>query len=182
MGKNYEQLSCKERTATQFRLEQGCTLREMARSVERSPSTISRELKRNGWINPAHRPRKRGRPVVAGGYRAPLAHQRAEQLTRMARVPSLLAHDGPLWPQVMRLLRKQHSPEQIAGILRRMNPAEPALRVSHETIYTALYAMPRGELRTELIGCLRQAHKSRRPRARGTDRRGTIPNMVSRFA
>ena len=179
MGKNYEQLSCEERTMIQFLLERDCTVREIARSVERSPSTISRELKRNGWINPAHRPRKRGRPVVAGGYRAPLAHQRAEQLTRMARVPSLLAHDGPLWPQVMRLLRKQHSPEQIAGILRRMNPAEPALRVSHETIYTALYAMPRGELRTELIGCLRQAHKSRRPRARGTDRRGTIPNMVS---
>ena len=59
MGKNYEQLSCEERTAIQFRLEQGCTLREMARSVERSPSTISRELKRNGWINPALRPKTR---------------------------------------------------------------------------------------------------------------------------
>ena len=55
----------------------------------------------------------------------------------------------------------------------------PTLQVSHETSYTALYAMPRGELRTELIACLRQARKSRRPRARGADRRGTIPNMVS---
>jgi IS30 family transposase len=60
-----------------------------------------------------------------------------------------------------------------------MNPDEPTLRVCHETIYTALYAMPRGELRTELIACLRQARKSRRPRARGEDRRGTIPNMTS---
>ena len=41
------------------------------------------------------------------------------------------------------------------------------------------FAMPRGELRTELIACLLQARKSRRPRARGADRRGTIPNMVS---
>jgi IS30 family transposase len=60
-----------------------------------------------------------------------------------------------------------------------MHPDEPTLQVSHETIYTALYAMPRGELRAELIACLRQARKSRRPRARGEDRRGTIPNMVS---
>ena len=42
---------------------------------------------------------------------------------------------------------------------------DPTLQVSHETIYTALYAMPRGELRTELIACLRQARKSRRVRA-----------------
>ena len=60
-----------------------------------------------------------------------------------------------------------------------MNPDQPSLQVSHETIYTALYAMPRGMLRTELIACLRQARKSRRPRARGEDRRGTIPNMTS---
>lgn len=165
----------------QFRLEQGSTLRAIARSVERSPSTISRELERNGWVNPAKVvQRGPGRPALAGGYRAALAHRRAEQVAATAaRGQPRLAHDGPLWPHVERLLRKRHSPEQIAGILRRMNPDEPALRVSHETIYTALYAMPRGELRSELIGCLRQARKSRRPRARGTDRRGTIPNMVS---
>ncbi len=60
-----------------------------------------------------------------------------------------------------------------------MHPERPSLQVSHETIYTALYAMPRGELRSQLIACLRQGHKSRRPRARGNDRRGTIPNMTS---
>ena len=60
-----------------------------------------------------------------------------------------------------------------------MQPDDPTLQISHETIHTALYATPRGELRTELIACLRQARKSRWPRARGSDRRGTIPNMVS---
>ena len=60
-----------------------------------------------------------------------------------------------------------------------MQPDDPTLQVNYATIYTALYAMPRGELRTALIACLRQARKSRRPRARGADRRGTIPNMVS---
>ena len=62
-----------------------------------------------------------------------------------------------------------------------MQPDDPTLQVSHETIYTALYAMPRGVLGTEFSACLRQARKSRRPRARGADRRGTIPNMVSIF-
>jgi len=179
MGTSYNHLSCEERTMIQLSLEQGCTLRAIARSVQRAPSSISRELKRNGWLNPAATPRKRGRPPVAGGYRAPLAQQRADALARTARCPSRLVQDGPLWGHVERLLREHHSPEQIAGILRRMHPDEPKFQVSHETIYTALYAMPRGELRTELIACLRQARKSRRPRARGEDRRGTIPNMVS---
>jgi len=53
------------------------------------------------------------------------------------------------------------------------------VRISHETIYTAIYAMPRGELRTEVIGLLRKSHKGRRSRARGEDRRGLIPNMTS---
>ncbi len=179
MGTNYTHLSCEERTMIQLSLEQGCTLRAIARSVQRAPSSITRELKRNGWNNPGAEPTKRGRPRVAGGYRATLAQQRADALARNARCPSRLAQDGPLWSHVERLLRQRHSPEQIAGILRRMHPDEPTLQVSHETIYTALYAMPRGELRTELIACLRQARKSRRPRARGEDRRGVIPNMTS---
>ena len=179
MGTNYRHLSCEERTMIQLSLEQGCTLRAIAGSVQRAPSTISRELKRNGWSNPAAEPRKRGRPPVAGGYRAPAAQQRADTLVRTPRIASRLAPAGSLWGHVERLLRARHSPEQIAGILRRMHPDQPSLQVSHETIYTALYAMPRGALRSELIACLRQARKTRRPRARGEDRRGTIPNMIS---
>jgi transposase, IS30 family len=73
-------------------------------------------------------------------------------------------------------LRQGFSPEQIAGTLKRMNTPE---RLSHETIYQALYIMPKGELRTEMIGLLRFGHNKRRPRARGLDRRGKIPSMVS---
>jgi transposase, IS30 family len=147
--------------------------------VQRAPSSISRELKRNGWINPATVSGRRGRAPVAGGYRAALAQQRADALAAAPRRLSRLDKDGVLWAHVERLLRTRHSPEQIAGILRRMNPDVPCQQASHETIYTALYAMPRGQLRTELIACLRQARKSRRPRARGQDRRGLIPNMTS---
>lgn len=60
-----------------------------------------------------------------------------------------------------------------------MHPDDPKLQVSHETIYTALYVMPRGELRSERIAGLRPSRKTRRPRTRDTDRRGTIPNMTS---
>ena len=178
MGTNHEHLSCEERTMIQLSLEQGRTLRAIARSVQRAPSSISRELARNGWSNPAAAPKERGRPPLAGGYRASLAQQRADAQARTARCPARLAQDGPLWGHVERLLRERHFPEQIAGILRRMHSDQPNLQVSHETLYTALYAMPRGALRTELIACLRQARKSRR-RARGEDRRGIIPDMVS---
>jgi len=51
-------------------------------------------------------------------------------------------------------------------------------RLSAETIYVALSVLPRGTLRSELLAALRQAHKTRRPRARGKDRRGQIPNMT----
>lgn len=58
--------------------------------VQRAPSSISRELRRNGWRNPAMAPKKQGRPPVAGGYRAPLAQQRADALTTMVRGPARL--------------------------------------------------------------------------------------------
>lgn len=61
----------------------------------------------------------------------------------------------------------------------RLCPDTPSLQVSHETIYTAIYAMPRGELRTEVIGWLQFGHAKRRPRTRGEDLRGRIPAMVS---
>ena len=100
MGTNYKYLSCEERPPIQFSLEQGCTLRVIARSLQRVPSSISRELQRNGWTNPTTGPRKRGRPPLAGGYRAPLAQQRAARLARTARCPSRLAQAGPSWPTV----------------------------------------------------------------------------------
>jgi IS30 family transposase len=58
-------------------------------------------------------------------------------------------------------------------------PATASYRVSHETIYSAVYLVPRGALRTELIACLRQGRSTRKPRKGGADRRGQIPNMQS---
>jgi IS30 family transposase len=150
----------------------------IARTLHRSAGTISRELARNDWISPAL-PRSPGRPPVAGGYRAQAAHGRAQSKARQPCKPPRLRPGTWLWEQMLVLLGKGHSPEQISGILRRMYPGECERYVSHETIYTAIYAMPRGELRTEIIGLLRQSRRARRPRTRGNDRRGQIPDMVS---
>ena len=116
---------------------------------------------------------------MAGGYRGVAAQQRADYAARQARRPPRLRPGTWLWAQLLSLLAKGHAPEQIAGILRRMYPGDPDRHASHETIYTAIYAMPRGELSSEVVGLLRQARRARRPRARGEDRRGQIPDMVS---
>ena len=63
----------------------------------------------------------------------------------------------------MNYLKQGYSPEQIAGTLKTVNADYPSLQVSHETIYSAIYLMPRGELQTEVIGWLRFGHAKRRP-------------------
>lgn len=93
---------------------------------------------------------------------------------------------------VLKHLRLAWSPQQISGKLKAMNDGaangvdadvdagDPALpMVSHETIYRAIYVIPRGELRKDLIGFLRQAHKTRGARGRGLNRQGRLPDMVS---
>jgi len=179
MEKSYSHLNSSERAVIQVGLEQGCSLRSIARSLDRSASTISRELSRNNWENPAYRVGRRGRRPIAGGYRASAANHRACTLATKARKQRKLVPGNALWGDVVDLLRSGASPEQASGILKRMHPDDISHQISHETIYTAIYAMPRGELRKEIVDLLRQSRKQRRPRSRGEDRRGSIPNMVS---
>ena len=146
MGKSYSQLSIEERTMIQTQLEMGIKLAAIALGLNRSASTLSRELSRNGWVRPREG-RGPGRPSVAGGYRAAAAQKRANLCTVTPHVERRLRPQGPLWGRVVRYLKKGYSPEQIAGTLALVHTDTPSLRVSHETIYTAIYAMPRGELR-----------------------------------
>jgi IS30 family transposase len=163
--KSYTHLSIEEREWIALGLAQEMSLREIARSLGRSVSTLSRELKRNGD----------GAEDVR--YLATIADKRAMRRARIPRRPRKLACQAR-WDAVVSRLREQWSPEQIAADLRAQHPDQPEHHVSHETIYTALYILPRGELRRELISHLRQHRKHRRPRSRGNDRRGQIPNMV----
>ena len=87
---------------------------------------------------------------------------------------------GERFELVAHMLRERLSPEQLAGKLRSMNiPSLKDAYFCRETIYNAIYALPVGELRKELIICLRQSKTTRRARSGGVDRRGQIPEMVS---
>lgn len=163
MNKQYTQLTIEERAVIMIERNRS-SIRKIARLLGRSPSTISREINRS---------------PTPSSYHAKSANQAAYARRENSGRGKKLAPGTVLWEIVSGLIKVGWSPEQIAGRLRRMNPDDPSKQASHETIYAALYALPRGELRKELIGSLRQGKQNRRPRSRGTDRRGQIPNMVS---
>ena len=174
----YKQLSMEEHSLIQTQLTWGFKPSWIALSLGRSVSTITRELKRNNWVKSTGIA-VRGRPPIAGKYRAVLAPNRAQSLSSVPRVARRLQVGSELWKVVMNYLKQGYSPEQIAGTLKAVNADYPSLQVSHETIYSAIYLMPRSELRTEVIGWLRFDHAKRKPRARGEDCRGQIPDVVS---
>ena len=158
----YTHMSMEERESLSLGLAQGHSLRTMARVLGRATSTVSREAVRNA----------RGHP-----YRACTAQRLAAARARQPRRPRKLL-DPWLWQYVRTHLGQGCSPEQIAGRLRHAYPDDMRKHLSAETIYAALYVLPRGALRSELLTALRQARKARRPRSRGTDRRGQLPNMT----
>ena len=158
----YTHLSIEEREALSLGLAQGYSLRTMARVLGRAPSNVSRESTRNA----------RGHP-----YQACTAQRLAAARARQPRRARKLL-DPWLWQYVQTYLGQGCSPEQIAGRLRREYPDDMRKRLSAETIYAALYVLPRGGLRSELLTALRQARKACRPRSHGTDRRGQLLHMT----
>ena len=143
----------------------GRSVTEIGLALGRSPSTISREIARNGkqrfHTRPPWRPGSgevRGRPRK---YRAVRAHQHA---VRRARRPKPFRLSGSLAAEVSRLLGQDWSPQQIAAMLPRLHPDDDGMRVSHETIYASLFVQTRGELRRELTEHLRTRRTHRKPR------------------
>ena len=157
--KNYQQLSESDRHAIALGLQQKQSLSAIARALGRSRSTISRKCRRNGG---------------AKGYASKFAQQRSDRRRRFARPQPKLHRDGPLFEIVRGYLRQHWSPAQIAGELKKLHPDNKRQQVSHESIYTCIYVQPRGELRKELVSCLRMAHAKRWPRSRDKGRRGEI--------
>lgn len=163
---SYQELSIEERVTIQFGQLQGLSMRAIARMIERSPSTVSRELRRNS--------------AVPDRYSAGSAQAQMRQRRKVCRPARKLVPGSERFDLVVYLLRKYFSPQQIAGKLRAMElPNFEGAYVCRETIYNAIYALPVGELRKELIICLRQGKTSRRPRSGGVDHRGQIPDLVS---
>jgi len=141
----------------------GAGVRAISRALGRDPSTISRELLRG-------RTNRRG-------YRPSVAQHKANAARRGPRSAKLAVNDR-LRDEVQRRLRRGESPEQIAGRLRTDFPDDAEMRVSHETIYQALYVQSRGGLNRELTAHLRTGRSMRKPRRVEGERRGRIPDMV----
>lgn len=161
----YTELSIEERAVIQVSLSMGISQRGIAKKLKRSPSTISREIKRNS---------------VNSEYTAQTAQQIRCRKRQVCRPSKKLVPREELFEIVIEMLQDKFSPEQIAGHLRNMNTTNDKDRyVCRETIYNAIYALPVGELRKELIICLRQGKSTRKPRTGGVDRRNQIPDMVS---
>jgi transposase, IS30 family len=169
MPRGFRHLDLSERVFIETQLSHGRRPAGIAAELKRARSTITREIRRNGWRA------KLRKGSIAGGYRSVAADRRARVLSVKARRPRKLEPDNQLWMTMLEHLRKGLSPVQIASTLARM--ADP-VRLSHETIYTALYAMPRGQLRASLLDLLRRRHKARRP-ARGKSKRNwSIPDKT----
>jgi IS30 family transposase len=183
-------LSFAEREEIAILNARGCGVGEIARRIGRSPSTISRELRRNA--------------ATRGGgleYRATTAQWHADRRARRPKTAKLAAHavlgqyardrlagviaacDGaPVAGPQVRWIGRRHgrrqarrwaaswSPEQIANRLPVDFPDDDSMRISHEAIYQALYVQGRGALRRELTACLRTGRARRVPRARTRER------------
>jgi IS30 family transposase len=142
----------------------GLAIRAIARSLGRAPSTVCREITRNGGTQT---------------YRAARADKQAwERALRPKHCR--LAYSARLRWRVAQKLALQWSPEQISGWLRREYPGDPSMRISHEAIYRSLFIQSRGVLKKELTAHLRTKRQMRL--AKGAQRRtgqGQILDMVS---
>ncbi len=141
--------------------------REIARRLVRSPSTISRELRRNATGG------------LPARYRATVAQAEADRHARRPKRSKLVEH-GPLRAYVQAMLEgdEHWSPEQITHRLVLDFPDDEQMRICHETIYRALYVQGRGALRRELTACLRTGRAVRKPRRRSDQRRERIKDKV----
>src|SRR6476661_890052 len=139
---SYQHLQPEERLAIASLRLQDVSIRAMARMLGRSPSTVSRELTRNSSL---------------ARYASVPAQALCAARRRAGRGPAKLCTQGVRWRIVLTLLDWKWSPQQISGTLRRMYPTDPTQHVSHETIYTAIYAQPRGAGRQSTGGAIRHA-------------------------
>jgi IS30 family transposase len=138
-------LRLEEREEISRGIAAGRSIRRIAQGLRRSPSTVSREIRRNGGCS---------------AYRAGGADRRACERTLRPKLCRLARHARLRW-RVAQKLALQWSPEQIAGWLKRQFPADQGMQISHETIYRSLFIQTRGVLKKQLMAHLRTARQMR---------------------
>lgn len=182
--RKWHRLTLDERIEIKVGLRLEEPIREIARRLDRAPSTIMREIERNAFRYGRYRSGHRFGASKKGGwetkprYSPAGAQARAEQRARRPK-PGKLAVNETLHDEVQARLEDEHSPEQIANRLPMDFPDEAEMRVSHETIYQAIYVQSKGNLRREIHTCLRTGRALRKPQRRPDQRRGRIPDMVN---
>jgi IS30 family transposase len=193
-------LSFSEREEIAIWHAQGLGVREIARHVARSPSTISRELRRNASTRSGsvtyratsaqwHAERRASRPKVS----KLAANDALRKYVKERLAGTIASPDGVLVPgpdvrwigrrhgrRTDRRWAKSWSPQQIANRLPVDFPDDASMRISHEAIYQALYIQGRGALKRELVACLRTGRALRVPRARtqGRGRKFVTPEIM----
>lgn len=163
--KKYSHLTIIERETLAYCLVQERTLADIAQSMGRAKSTLSREISRSMQRGSSY-------SALSGQYFANLRRSAVRKKKKIENNPELKEY-------IHQHLRLRWSPEQIAARLKMEYPHEVNMHISHETIYTYLYVLPRGELRAELVSYLRQKQRSRRKRTKAHTNRGQIPDLIS---
>uniref|UniRef100_UPI0026B389DA IS30 family transposase n=1 Tax=Mycolicibacter longobardus TaxID=1108812 RepID=UPI0026B389DA len=157
-------MSFTERCRLEELFVSGHSQADAARLLGRSRSTISREAPRG---------------ATSCGYRARIAQDTVDAARARPKVRKLESNPA-LLAEVVRRLKLRHSPEQIMRRLRQDFPDDPEMRVSHETIYQAIYVQPRGELARLVKAALRTGRTQRKAQGRHPiDNRGQLKDMVN---
>jgi len=161
----YQRLKFIEREEISREVAGGKSSREVAHILRRSPSTITREINRS--------------VVDRKFYRAFFAQGRSNKILHQRHKNRKLDNNLALRKVVLFYLAKKWSPEQIAKRLIMLYPGDMTMWVSHETIYSYLYVLPRGELKREITSCLRRGHENRYKNNRDRRKTGAIQDYLS---
>jgi len=163
--KPYQRLSLVEREEISRYLVLDYSYRQIARALNRSASTITREI--------------RYCEKTRSEYRAVLAHKRSKQSVQKRQRQRKLDKNEDLLFFVRKHLQLRWSPEQIAKRLKFLYPNDMQMRVSHETIYAYIYVHPRGMLKRRLVKQLRRKHINRRTHSKDRQKSCPIQDYIS---
>lgn len=161
----YTRLSKEDREEISRGLALGWKFSHLAHNLGRPVSTISREI----WNNCRYK----------RCYRANQAQQQATTIRHRQKQVSKIALSEDLRGYVLEKLRLHWSPQEIAKRLKLDYLTDMTMRISHESIYTYIYCLPRGSLKKELISCLRQERNLRKGRKGAHAKRSTITDFLS---
>lgn len=161
----YKRISFLEREEISRQIALGKSLNAIAKALNRAPSSICREIRQS-------------RVVELKYYRAIFAQQQSKKTRHKLRKNRKLINNVPLRKFVLSHLAKNWSPEQIAKRLILLYPDDMDMRISHQTIYSYIYVLPRGTLKHQLVVSLRRHHKHRHKR-KDSQRGGPITDYLS---